>query len=117
MPMPLPIFEIAAQIATIFSAIASAAQLRISYKEALKRVDDNIVDIQARVLVSTYSDDELQAIHRRISSCRDRFIAEGDGKARVSCMCQVLKDAIDGNGGSAPLPEWEEMFKKLCAPR
>ena len=106
--------EIASQIAGIFSAIATAAQLGISYHAALEKVDRKEIEQQAKLLASTYSDDELRSIHERIQSCRDRFIHEGDGGKRVQCMCSVLEDAIIGNGGTAPIPEWAKMFRQLC---
>lgn len=62
---------------------------------------------------STYSDDEVRELQRRIDQCRRRFIEEGAGKDRVRCICNVLRDVKDGNGGDIPLPEWDDMYRQL----
>jgi len=65
---------------------------------------------------STYSDRELDAIKMRIESCRDRFVREGSGPQRKICLCSVLQDVKDGNGGSIPIEEWERAYEQLgCA--
>lgn len=65
---------------------------------------------------STYSDREVEAIKKRIEGCRDRFIKEGAGEGRKTCLCSVLQDVKDGNGGSIPVDEWEKTYEKLgCA--
>ena len=62
---------------------------------------------------STYSDAELEAIKKRIESCRDRFIREGSGGQRKICLCSVLTDVKDGNGGVIPDPDWSDTYKRL----
>lgn len=62
---------------------------------------------------STYSQEELRAIKKRIDECKARFIKEGSGEQRRSCICSVLKDVRDGNGGTIPDPEWEAAFHQL----
>jgi len=106
--------EIAAQVATIFSAIATAAKYSLTYAEALKRQDPEKIRAQAARLVNTYSDRELESLKDRIQACRDRFADEGDGKQRTRCMCSVYRDVLDGNGQNFPLPEWEEDYGILC---
>lgn len=110
----MPDLVLATQIASIVSAIASAMQLSISYRQAEKNLDKRTIAKHAQILISTYDDDELSAIHDRIRTCRDRFINEGGGVQRVRCMCSVLRDAIAGNGGVPPIPEWERMYDQLC---
>jgi len=110
----MPDLNLAVELATIVSGIASAAQLGISYRQAEKHIDRKEIERQAQVLVSTYSDDELAALHGRIKTCRDNFINEGGGKQRKLCMCSVLESAKDGNNGLPPLPEWEHMYLQLC---
>lgn len=63
--------------------------------------------------LSTYSDAEIDAIKDRIESCRDRFIKEGSGSQRRTCLCSVLSDVRDGNRGAIPIQDWEDMFKQL----
>jgi hypothetical protein len=65
---------------------------------------------------STYSDDEIKSIERRLKACRDRFINEGDGPQRRRCFCSVLGDVKDGNGGSIPIPDWDSIYKTLGCP-
>jgi hypothetical protein len=66
--------------------------------------------------LSTYSDDEIEAIKKRIESCRDRFIAEGSGAQRKVCLCSVLSDVRDGNGGTIPMPDLHDIYNTLgCA--
>jgi hypothetical protein len=65
---------------------------------------------------STYSDEEVDAIAKRIKNCRDRFIKEGSGESRVTCFCSVLTDVKDGNGGIIPDPDWKRIYEQLdCA--
>jgi hypothetical protein len=63
--------------------------------------------------LSTFSDRELDAIKERIEGCRDRFINEGSGVRRKNCLCSVLNDVRDGNGGSIPIPEWDDIYNQL----
>lgn len=68
---------------------------------------------RAQLLGSTFDDDELEAIKKRILGCRKRFISEGDGKQRRVCFCSVLTDVKDGNGGDIPVDEWAKMYEQL----
>lgn len=68
---------------------------------------------RANLLASTFSEDELDAIRDRIGGCRRRFIHEGDGAQRKKCLCSVLTDVKDGNGGHIPDDEWERMYEQL----
>lgn len=66
--------------------------------------------------LSTYSDQEIDAIKDRIENCRERFIREGSGEQRKTCLCSVLNDVKDGNGGVMPVSEWDEIYNQLnCA--
>lgn len=65
---------------------------------------------------STYSPAEVEAIANRIDSCRRRFIEEGAGGSRRQCLCSVLRDVREGNGGTIPDPEWQRAYETLgCA--
>jgi hypothetical protein len=75
------------------------------------------INIQAKVLQTTfqtYSDEEIEAIRKRIENCRDKFIQEGSGKQRAICLCSVLSDVKDGNGGEIPIEDWEDLYAQLC---
>jgi hypothetical protein len=62
---------------------------------------------------STYSDEEVDAIRERIEGCRRRFIEEGSGEQRKRCLCSVLTDVKDGNGGSIPIGDWADTYDQL----
>jgi hypothetical protein len=65
---------------------------------------------------STYSDAEVRELIKRIDACRERFIEQVGGEERSRCLCSVLKQIKDGNGGTFPSPEWQKMWDQLgCA--
>jgi hypothetical protein len=67
---------------------------------------------------STYSEDEVKAISKRLQECRDRFIAEGSGPQRARCLCSVLNDFKDGNGGVLPhVDDWANIYSQLHCER
>jgi len=63
--------------------------------------------------MSTYSDDAVEAIKKRLLSCRDRFVREGSGQQRKGCLCSVLQDVKDGNGGTIPFDDWAQTYETL----
>ena len=71
---------------------------------------------QATVLqhALSYSAEELEAIKQRLNECRERFIAEGGGQQRTRCICSVLRNVKNGNGGKIPLREWEKAYKAMA---
>lgn len=112
-------------IAATISALSDAVNLGISFNKAyekytLRRVG-NTARLSRRVRVlrtafSTYSTDEVEAIAERLRRCRDRFIREGAGSQRAKCLCSVLEDVRDGNGGMIPVAAWRDAYKQLqCA--
>lgn len=108
-------------IAAMISAMADVITIgRETYEFYLRlRRDDPSTSQTAEKLAkafSTYSPDEIAAIEKRITRCRDRFIQEGAGEARKQCFCSVLRDVREGNGGVFPNPEWERTFKQLNCP-
>ena len=113
-------FSLAALAATI-SAMVDVLRLgKETYEEYFRqRERDPSLAEKVKVLsltFSTYSSEELDAIKERIENCRRRFIEEGAGDARRRCLCSVLRDVRDGNGGTIPEPEWESAFEQLkCA--
>ena len=70
-----------------------------------------------RLALMTYTENEVKEIEDRIEGCRDRFIKEGSGERRARCLCSVLTDVKDGNGGDMPdIDSWEEIYDQLkCA--
>jgi hypothetical protein len=67
---------------------------------------------------STYSDEEVRAILRRIDGCRNRFIAQGGGADRAQCLCSIFDEIRAGNGGTLPLvDDWARMYRQLNCDR
>jgi hypothetical protein len=63
---------------------------------------------------STYSDEEVKELVRKIEGCRDRFIKQGSGKDRARCLCSIFNEIRDGNGGKLPrIDDWQRMYDKL----
>jgi hypothetical protein len=66
------------------------------------------------VAFSTYSDDEVEALLRRIEGCRQRFIDQGGGVDRARCIWSILEEASEGNGGELPLiDDWRNIYSQL----
>src|SRR2546425_5637822 len=100
-----------ASLAAIISAMIDVVQFGGQTFQAFlkKRREDPKLPERARALeaaLSTYSEEEIQAIIDRINACVARFMAEGSGKNRQKCLCSVLRDVKDGNGGTIPDLEW-----------
>jgi hypothetical protein len=110
--------EHASQIAAIISAMADVYSVGkesfSQYLERRQKAKDYVSrgEILQKAL-SSYDDDEIDAINERIRSCKDRFIREGSGQNRKKCLCSVLTDVKDGNGGDFPFPEWDRLYRQL----
>jgi hypothetical protein len=103
-------------------AVFDFAKSGTDFLTALKkyRQDRNTITESRRVSVafSTYSDEEIASITKRLDECRKRFATEGSGELRSNCFCSVFKDVADGNGGTIPLIDaWQNMFRQLCGRR
>ncbi len=106
--------ELAAIVSAMVDVINIGRDSFVSYFGSRSRNPQNVQ--HAAILMnslSSYSNDEIEAIANRIYGCRKRFISEGDGAQRSRCLCSVLSDVRAGNGGRIPIPAWEEMFNKL----
>lgn len=110
-----------ATAAAVISAMVDVIQLgKETFQEYLnRRQKDPSLTTKAKALAeafSTFSQPEIEAIMKRIENCRQRFIDEGSGAARRTCLCSVLRDVREGNGGTIPDPEWERNYEQLkCA--
>jgi hypothetical protein len=108
--------HVVASIGTIYEIIQYGADYTEAFARRLREPGTKAQAARLAATFSTYSDDEVKELSRRVEQCRQRFIAEGSGKDRARCLCNVLRDVKDGNGGTIPLPEWEEMYRQLgCA--
>lgn len=63
---------------------------------------------------STYSDEEVEQLIKKIDGCRKRFVAQGSGADRARCLCSIFKEISDGNGGALPsIDDWQRMYSQL----
>lgn len=110
--------QVLAWTKTLFEATKATIDLEQTYQ---KYVHDRETMREAQRVsldFSTYSEAEVDSLLRRLKGCRDRFILEGAGKDRAACICSVLNEARDGNGGLLPLiDDWENIYAQLQCSR
>jgi hypothetical protein len=110
--------EALAWVKTLFEATKATIDLRETYEKY--RADKETLQEAQRVSVafSTYSDAEVESLLRRLAGCRERFIAQGGGAERAQCVCSVLREAMDGNGGTLPvIDDWQNIYRQLKCSR
>src|SRR4029077_10137736 len=106
--------DILAWVKTLFELTKSSVDL-IGIEETFrkKRVDPETIREAQRLSTQfqTFSEAEVQSLLRRIEGCRDRFISQGGGADRAQCICSVLNEAREGNGGKLPLiDDWRNIY-------
>lgn len=69
--------------------------------------------IAAKISLGTYSDEEVREIHRRLENCKKQFIHTFDGDDRTRCICYILTQVKNGNGGTIPDPDWQATYDQL----
>jgi hypothetical protein len=115
--MALPLADwasIAAIVSAMCDVIATGrTSFEVFYRERLASPETTAQAAILSEIFSTYSDEELDAIRERIEGCRRRFIEEGAGDRRARCLCSVLTDVRDGNGGVIPVNDWSDIYKRL----
>jgi hypothetical protein len=99
-------------------ALYDVAREGVGYAESLRRHRNEPATQEAAKrasdALSTYSDAEVDSILARIEGCRKRFIAQGGGEDRKTCMCSIFKEIAAGNGGTLPhVDDWENMSRRL----
>ncbi len=106
--------QVLAWTKTLFEATKAAVDLEQTFQ---KYVGDPETVREARrvsIAFSTYSQTEVESLLRRLEGCGDRFISQGGGKERARCVCSVLNEARDGNGGRLPLiDDWQNIYDQL----
>ena len=103
-----------AWIKTVLDAGKSAIDFEDSLLRHLREPDTIKEAQRASVEFSTFSDAEVESLLNRIKGCRDRFIEQGGGLDRARCICSVLQQAVDGNGGSLPvIDDWVSIYSQL----
>jgi hypothetical protein len=110
--------EVLAWVKTLFEATKATIDLRATY-EKYQRDEETLQEAQrVSVKFSTYSDAEVDSLLRRLKGCRDRFVLQGGGAERAQCICSVLHEAMEGNGGTLPIiDDWQNIYRQLkCSP-
>ena len=107
-----------ASLAAIISAMVDVTQLgRDTFAGYLKKRqgDPDLAKkgAELQIALSTFSTAEMASIVRRINDCKERFIREGAGTTRRQCLCSVLQDVKDGNGGAIPDRDWQSTYEQL----
>jgi hypothetical protein len=118
MASPQTWLEILAWVKTLFEATKATIDLRATYEKYVK--DKDTIRESERVShdFSTYSDAEVESMLFRLKGCRDRFVSQGGGAERAKCICSVLQEAMEGNGGTLPrIDDWENIFRRLDCTR
>ena len=110
--------EVLSWVKALFEAATLSADLAKTY--AKYQSDPATIREAERVSVtlSTLSDAEVEALLTRLKGCRDRFIAQGGGRERAQCICSVLREAAEGNGGVLPtIDDWQNIYRQLRCKR
>ncbi len=108
-----------AAIGAIISAMCDVITLgretfEYYYEQRLKDFHSPQRGAVLQAAFSTYTDRDIEAIKERIEGCRDRYIKEGGGAGGSVCLCSVLTDVRDGNGGQIPeIDNWPEAYEIL----
>jgi hypothetical protein len=118
MASPQVWLEVISWVKTLFEATKATIDLRATYEKYRK--DEATLREAERVSVqfSTYSDNEVDSLLRRLKGCQERFTLQGGGAERVQCICSVLHEAMEGNGGTLPIiDDWQNIYHQLKCSR
>jgi hypothetical protein len=108
--------EIFAGIKAVFDTTTNAADVQEAYDQHRREPDTQAEARRASKTLSTYSDEEFEAIKKRLKACRNQFIKEGRGAERAQCLCRVFDEMMEGNGGVLPRYDgWERIYRQLCS--
>jgi hypothetical protein len=99
-------------------ALYDLAEGAVDYAASVRRHREEAATISEAKRVSevysTYSDREVEELLRKIEGCRDRFISQGSGHDRARCLCRILNEIREGNGGIMPhIDDWGRMYAVL----
>jgi hypothetical protein len=86
-----------------------------AYEKYKNSPDTRLEAKRVSIQYSTFSEEEVEAMLKRLKGCRDRFIKQGGGEERVMCICSVLDEVKKGNGGVLPnIDDWKRIYASLC---
>lgn len=98
----------------VFELFTTGANVYDAYEKHRRERDTIAESRRVSRTFSTYSDEEIEAVSKRLKECRDRFITEGSGPQRARCFCSVLNDLKSGNGGVLPIiDDWARMYAQM----
>jgi hypothetical protein len=106
--------EVLAWTKALFESTKASVDLVATYQKY--RADKATIAESHRAsgAYSSYSEEELQSLLDRLQGCRQRFIDQGGGLDRARCICSVLNEAQDGNGGTLPdVDDWQNIYSQL----
>ncbi|MER8734234.1 hypothetical protein NKH28_31300 [Mesorhizobium sp. M1227] len=109
--------ETIASLSAVVSALADVYSIgRDTFDNYLAKrraeITPDIVNDSTFEFFSSYDDREVKAIERRLLDCRSRFIRDGSGRDRKSCLCSILKEVQSGNNGLPP-GVWSDLAHTL----
>jgi hypothetical protein len=114
MAEPLLWLEALAGLKALFDLLEGAPDYYERLRAHMRESDTISESKRVSETFSTYSDDEVRAILRRIEGCRNRFIAQGGGADRSQCLCSIFNELRAGNGGTLPMiDDWARMYQLL----
>jgi hypothetical protein len=114
MASPALWLEVLSLTKALFDAVKSGEDIVASYRKHHEEKDTIQESRRVSVKFSTYSDKEVNSILSRLEGCRDRYIKQGGGADRASCLCSVLNEVKKGNGGQLPrIDDWENMYRQM----
>ena len=114
MASPLIWLEALAGLKALYDLAKGAADYTLSYQKHRQEPDTIREANRISSALSTYSDREVEELLKKIEGCRDRFISQGSGKDRARCLCSILSEIKDGNGGHLPhVDDWRRMYDEL----
>ncbi|WP_288940854.1 hypothetical protein [uncultured Roseovarius sp.] len=92
-----------------------ALRRRVPFEDIEVRDSDVSVThiLAAQISLGTYTDVEVREIRRRLEQCNRQFIEVFEGQDRKRCICFVLNQVKDGNGGTIPDPNWQSTYDQL----
>jgi hypothetical protein len=106
--------EALAGLKALYDLASGVPDYLASYRRHIEDKETIAESRRASEKFSTFSDDEIRDLSRRIEGCRERFIAQGSGRDRANCLCSIFKEIIDGNGGELPkIDAWDRMYEQL----
>jgi ribosomal 50S subunit-associated protein YjgA (DUF615 family) len=106
--------EVLSLTKALFDAVKLGEDVIESYRRHREEKDTIQESRRVSVALSTYSEKEVKAIFSRLEQCRDRFIKQGGGADRASCVCSVLNEVKKGNGGQLPrIDDWGNIYRQL----